>query len=270
MPDVYTTITEADGDTLARIAGILEQRAADPRQQTMRDDYLGRLALPAGATVVEVGCGTGAVARAIAARPGIGRLIGIDPSPRFIARARDLAGDHPRLGFQVADAYDLPLPSGSADAVVFHTVLSHLTDPGLALAEARRVLRLEGWLAIFDGDYASLSFARSANDPLEAVARSAIAEVARDPHLVRRLPALVRQVGFTIVGTSSYVFTSGGDDAYLLSLVERGVAALNRDGVAGPTLAEALVNEARLRSVSGDFAGRLIYGACIARRRDLP
>ena len=81
MPDVYATINDADPVLVSRIAEVLELRAADPQQQAMRRTYLDDIDFPDGAEVLEVGCGTGAVARELARRPGVATVTGIDPSP---------------------------------------------------------------------------------------------------------------------------------------------------------------------------------------------
>ena len=41
------------------------------------------------------------------------------------------------------------------DVLVFHTVLCHVPEPEVAIGEAHRVLRAQGCLAVFDGDYAT-------------------------------------------------------------------------------------------------------------------
>ena len=87
MPDVYASIESAEEAVQQRLAEVLELRAADAGQQAMLEDYLGELPLPEGARVLEVGCGTGAVARTLAVRPGVGEVVGLDPSPVFVERA---------------------------------------------------------------------------------------------------------------------------------------------------------------------------------------
>jgi precorrin-6B methylase 2 len=66
MADVYAMITDADPALVARIAEVLELRAADPRQAAMRRAYLTDIAFPDSADVLDVGCGTGAVTRELA------------------------------------------------------------------------------------------------------------------------------------------------------------------------------------------------------------
>jgi hypothetical protein len=60
MPDVCATIATADEAVQERLADVLEMRAADPQQRAMLDSYLDDLALPGGARVLDLGCGTGA------------------------------------------------------------------------------------------------------------------------------------------------------------------------------------------------------------------
>lgn len=85
MPDVYATIADVDVATQERLAGILELRAADRQQRAMLDSYLSEIRFPSGARVLEIGCGTGAVTRVLAGRPGVAEAVGVDPSPVFLA-----------------------------------------------------------------------------------------------------------------------------------------------------------------------------------------
>ena len=54
---------QTDAAVTARIAEVLEIRAAEPQQRRMLETYLAEIPFPADARVLEVGCGTGAVAR---------------------------------------------------------------------------------------------------------------------------------------------------------------------------------------------------------------
>ena len=96
------------------------------------------------------------------------------------------------VAFVEGDAKALPLADGSFDAVVFHTTLCHVPDPEIALGEALRVLRRGGRLAIFDGDYATVTCATGCSDPLQGCA-AAMGGVDRvyDRWFARRLPKLV-------------------------------------------------------------------------------
>ena len=174
MPDVYATIAEADPAIVERLANALEIRAAEPAQGAMREAYLAEVPFPDRSRVLEIGCGTGPVARYIAGLPQVAVIIGIDPSPILLKHARRLSEGLSTLSFQDADGRELPFPDDDFDVVVGYTVLCHVPNPQDVLAEARRVLRPDGYLAIFDGDYSTTSVAIGENDPLQACVNQAV------------------------------------------------------------------------------------------------
>jgi SAM-dependent methyltransferase len=267
VPDVYATISEADPAVVEELAEILELRAADPQQQEMREAYLSSVPFPPGARVVEVGCGTGAVARAIAARPGVGEVLGVDPSPILLARARELAQDVPNLALLEGDARALPAADASFDVLVFHTTLCHVPAPEQALAEAYRVLRPGGWLVVFDGDYATTTLSSGAFDPLQACADAAVEFLVHDRFLVRRLPGLARIACFELQRLRGYSYVeSPSSGGYMLAIANRGADALAAAGRVSRATAEALKGEARRRSDEGEFFGHIAYASLIARK----
>lgn len=96
--------------------------------------------LAAGATVLDVGCGTGWFAAGLQkARPDV-TVVGLDLSAGMLARAR--AAGARRL--VQADATALPLTDRCVDVIVGRGVLHHLPDPPAALRDWRRVLRTDG------------------------------------------------------------------------------------------------------------------------------
>jgi SAM-dependent methyltransferase len=97
-----------------------------------------------GRRVLDVGCGTGRLAAALAERAAA-RVWGIDGSAEMVAVAREAlpAG----VGVRQGDAERLPFREGWFDRVTMSLVL-HLVDRPLALAEARRVVSGEGRVAI--------------------------------------------------------------------------------------------------------------------------
>ena len=100
-------------------------------------------AIEGGETLVDLGCGTGALLCEAARRaPAPRTAIGVDSSAGMLARVPPLPD-----GWRVvrAPAEALPLETGSAD-VVSAAYLLHLLDPGPVLAEARRVLAPGGRL----------------------------------------------------------------------------------------------------------------------------
>jgi len=266
--DVYAEITRASVPVLERLAEILERRGTDPQQERIRQAYFSDIPFPENARVLESGCGTGAVVRALADWPGVGEVVGTDPSEFFLNIARDLAKFRENVRFNLADARNLPFPDETFDVAVFHTTLCHVPSPEKALEEAWRVLRPNGILAVFDADYSSTTLAQGPQDPLQAVAEAAISVIAYDPYLGRRLAPLVHQTGFEITQTRSFGYCGVEDSDYMLTLVDRGADALLDSKRVGPELAAALKNEARRRVQAGNFFGRISYSNIIARKVD--
>jgi SAM-dependent methyltransferase len=114
--------------------------------------FLDWLGAGAGASWVDVGCGTGALSGAIVERCAPRSLVGIEPSAGFVAVARAQVSD-PVVRFEQGDARALPLADGSVDIYVSGLVLNFVPDPKAALAEAMRVVRSGGTVAFYVWDY---------------------------------------------------------------------------------------------------------------------
>jgi trans-aconitate methyltransferase len=106
-----------------------------------------------GMTVLDVGCGTGAITRGIAhAVSPEGTVCGIDVNADLIARARAAPGGHRNLRFEVADIYE-ECWEATFDIVTSARVLQWLTDPARAIAAMVRAARPCGTLAVLDYDH---------------------------------------------------------------------------------------------------------------------
>lgn len=110
--------------------------------------------LQPGEQALDVGCGTGTLALAVARRVGAsGRVVGIDPSAQQIARARAKAARvHAPIEFQTAVIEELPFPDQTFDVVFSTLMMHHLPAPlkRKGLAEIARVLKPGGRVAIGD------------------------------------------------------------------------------------------------------------------------
>jgi len=111
-----------------------------------RRQALRRAGLAEGMQVVDVGCGTGLLAREALALVGArGALTGVDPSPGMMGQAH-LQG----ATLVEGRAEAIPLPAASADFLSLGYALRHIDDVHAALAEFRRVLRPGGRLLILE------------------------------------------------------------------------------------------------------------------------
>ncbi|TDC60247.1 class I SAM-dependent methyltransferase [Micromonospora sp. KC207] len=101
--------------------------------------------VPAGAAVLDIGCGRGTTTLRLADRLRPWRLIAVDASAALLHTTRDRLGDAGALGSVVcADFHHLPLPDNVADATVAAFCLYHSPTPAGAIAEIARCLRPGG------------------------------------------------------------------------------------------------------------------------------
>lgn len=113
---------------------------------------IGQAGLAAGQRVLEIGCGTGNLAvRAKRAHPDV-ELVGSDPDPLALDRARRKARGLDGIRFDQGYAQRLPYPDAGFDRVLSSLMLHHLDHDTqvTAAAEVRRVLRPGGSLHLAD------------------------------------------------------------------------------------------------------------------------
>ncbi|HET8754626.1 MAG TPA: methyltransferase domain-containing protein [Solirubrobacteraceae bacterium] len=266
MPDVWASVSALDATMQERLADVLETRGADPQQRDMRRAFLAAVEMPAGADVLEVGCGTGVLTRVLAGLPEVDTVVGVDLAESLLDKARALAAGVANVAFEPADARSLPFAGERFDVVVFDSTLSHVPEPERALAEAFRVLRPGGRLAAFDGDYATATVALDEHDPLQTCIDAMMAKSVTDRRVMRRLPALLRDCGFEVSLARSHGFVETGDGGYMLTVVDRGADMLRAAAKIGDELAAALKAEARRRVAAGGFFGHIAYASIVARR----
>jgi trans-aconitate methyltransferase len=134
-------------------------------QQAMADELLASLAVTGTERVLDVGCGDGRITAQIADRVPHGSVLGVDPSHDMIAFAASHYGapKRPNLGFEVADARQLPY-QGAFDLVVSLNALHWVPQQEQALRSIRAALKPDGRAVL---RFASAGRRRSIEDVLE-------------------------------------------------------------------------------------------------------
>jgi ubiquinone/menaquinone biosynthesis C-methylase UbiE len=127
------------------------------RSLTTAHRRLAQLLRP-GLTVLDVGCGTGAITRGIAeAVAPNGRAVGIDVHAGLIEEACRLHGDVPGLSFEVVDVYNLSFHA-LFDIVTAARVLQWLADPLAALRQIVAAAKPGGRVVILEYNHEKISW----------------------------------------------------------------------------------------------------------------
>ncbi|MEO1149283.1 MAG: methyltransferase domain-containing protein, partial [Cyanobacteria bacterium J06638_22] len=105
--------------------------------------------LPAGTTVLDVGCGIGGSSRILARDYGFA-VTGITISPQQVRRAQTLTPDRVNAQFRVDDAMAMSFPDASFDVVWSIEAGPHMPDKAVFAKELLRVLKPGGILVVAD------------------------------------------------------------------------------------------------------------------------
>jgi len=266
MPDAFANVSALPDNMIGMVINMLETRAAILSQQQMLRDYLSRIDFPKNAEVLEVGCGTGPVCRVLAKWPNVARVVGIDPSPALLAKARELAEGVGPIAFEEGDGKSLRFADATFDVVILHTLLTHVPNPQLVLAEVYRVLKPGAQLGLCDADFASMTLQTGPNDPLQICVQELLDNFVTDRWFCRRMSVLSRAAGFQVEPMRTYGLIETSSPGLTMTWVVRGADALVADGRIGPELGEALKAEAHRRVNDGSFMGYETYAALTARK----
>jgi ubiquinone/menaquinone biosynthesis C-methylase UbiE len=118
--------------------------------EQIRQYCLQQLHLDGCRSLIEVGCGTGAICASLQ-QATHAKIVGLDLRPDFLGYARFI---NPLGGFIQGDALSLPVSTASFGCAVCHYFLLWAGDPVAALVEMRRVVQPGGWvIALAEPDY---------------------------------------------------------------------------------------------------------------------
>jgi ubiquinone/menaquinone biosynthesis C-methylase UbiE len=238
MPDTHTAYTDAE-----RLVRMLDAAETTPDAAKLRARSYQLLRLHPGATVIDVGCGTG---RAVAELAQHGaRGIGVDLDPAMLAAARSR---FPDIDVRAADAIDLPLDDGQAHGYRADKVYHVLPEPAAALAEARRVLAPGGRIVLLGQDWDTMIIDSDQPDLTRRIVH-ARADTIPHPRIARTYRNLLLDTGFhdVEVEVRTTIFT----DATMQPLLAGHADAARQTGAVSVEQAKAWISEQTRRAVNG-------------------
>lgn len=198
---------------MSSLLAVLDAGDAQPAAVRLRARSYELLGDLGGRTVLDAGCGGGRAVAELAERGA--RAVGVDRDPDMIAAARER---WPANEFQVGDAGELPLETGSVDGYRADKVLHLLDDPARAVAEARRVLAPGGRAVLLGPDWDTIVIDSDVPETTRRLVH-AKADSFPSPRVARGYRTLLLDAGFTdpVVEVHTLVL----DDDLALALLHR-------------------------------------------------
>lgn len=201
----------------------IQHHQSDPRildRRSLSRDHrsLAELLTP-GMSVLDVGCGTGAITKGIADAVGpTGVVVGLDRDPGLIERARVRCASVAHLRFEEGDALRIDHES-QFDVVTAARALQWIAEPGLAVRQMTRAARPGGFVVVLDYNHTLNAWEPA---PPREFAQFYAAFLGWrtsngwDNDIANHCPALFKEAGLLEIRTSSQDETTvEGDDDFL-------------------------------------------------------
>src|SRR5262245_20168698 len=260
MADVWQSIDEIDADKQAMLVKRLEDRAQMPKFVAIRENYFDKIGMPVTGRILELGCGTGAVCRALASRPGFaGTVVGSDLSAKLIDTAKYITEKSglKNIEYYQADGQGSDARDGQYDLVLAHTVISHVADPAAFLREAIRLARPGGRIILHDGDYASEFFNTNTPELDRKMPDLILQSVVANRSVMREIPHLLRQADVKITHAIGDVVLKIGTGEYFPGLAKN---------IGAIAVAAGIAHQAELdrwiEAIDRALSENTFYGSC--------
>lgn len=225
MPDPYTNPDSQPDSAIQAMITRLEERGQNSAFSRMIRTYVETLNNESPLKALDLGCGTGVVTRQLAIRlhPS-SEIHGADVSASLLEEAQKLSSSN-QIKWDHVEAGRLPYPDETFDAIMMHTLLSHVPSPIDLLIEAKRILKKDGQLIVFDADHAGTTYGHPDYETMRRINHLLSSAIAAQPDACRQMPRYLKQAGFKLNRHQADVISECGTGDYWLSSV-RGFARL--------------------------------------------
>jgi SAM-dependent methyltransferase len=191
-------LVEADDERrrLMSQAALLEDEARS---------LLGRLEVPVGGDVIDIGCGPIGILPLLSERVGVhGQVTGLDRQGAMLDHAARACAGLRNVRFALGDAADSGFAGATFDVAHIRLVLADVPDPMAIVREAVTIVRPGGTVAVQEADW--LSWQCEPEVPAWTALRNLLVALWHadrlDPFIGRRLPCMLRAAGLREVGTA--------------------------------------------------------------------
>ena len=235
------------------MAAFLEERARAPEQQRLHAALVAALAPRPGERLLDLGCGTGVIARRLAEQTGAaGLVLGVDVSSTMLewARAR---GDHPALRWEQGDGTALRYEAGSFDGASAAHLLLHVPEPLAVLTELRRVVRPGGRMALLDWDWGTLAIDHSDRALTRRILDWRCDHLGGDNWIGRKLVRLCQTSGWHVRDVQPLVSVARDEGTVLIGYLRRDSAIAAEQGIISAAEHQAWLGEIERRLAEGTF-----------------
>ncbi len=245
-------------DTLApqdamNMALFLHARAQTPDQQRVQAALVAALDPQLGTRVLDLGCGTGAITERLASCVGsTGQAIGIDLSQAMLEVAR-AHHTHTALRFEQGDGTDLAYPDGHFDCAVAARLLMHVPDPHAVLRELRRVVRVDGRLALLERDWGTFAVDHSNRELTRRILDWRCDHIDGNNWAGRQLPRLCAETGWHVYDIQPIVAVARDEHTTLLGSLRHSAQLAAANAVISATEHDTWIGEIEQRLEERSF-----------------
>ncbi len=202
---------------------------------------------PAGATILEAGCGIGSQTVILAGNNPDSHFVSIDVSPNSLIKAKEAvrSAGLSNVRFEQADIFRLPMADETFDHIFVCFVLEHLSDPLGALQCLKRILKKGGTITLIEGDHGSFYCHPESPEARRTVdcLVSLQAMLGGDALIGRRLYPLLHEAGFCRPVVSPQMVYVDGSRPELIEGFSRNTFIAMVRGVRRQAISAGLIDE---------------------------
>ena len=264
MSDVFLNIDEQPKESVSIISERLENRSFEGQFADFTKEYFALLNYDETSKILELGGGTGVIGRNFIEFNNFkGKYIVSDLSYELLnygaTKAKKLQLDD-YLEFKQIDAMsEVIVDEHTYDAVIMHTLVSHVPNPALVIKNAKKFLKKNGKIIIFDADYETLLMA-SGNKTLDEIVNTAIKDgCVAQPKVMREIPKIAKELNLKLSKCKSNLLFEAGSAEFFYGMGKALSTAVVKSNQLEKKIADKWVNEIEQAMSKNTFFGMCPY-----------